>query len=598
MKLLHLKAHNVFSIGTIELDLKDRGLVLITGWSYDDKNGNAAGKSSVANRAICWGMYGRTVDGMKADSVINTSIKNAKHCGVTLTFEGVDGKTYRIYRSRKPNELVLSVCAYDMAWGDEWEDLTQRNDKDTQARIDKLLGRDHKTFIQADFFGQGREGSFLSLPGSEQRAVIEEILPLNSLDEWQENAKVRMGVVDHKINVFEAEMAMARARGNTVTKHLHTLESQSAGWVTNNVMELTTAQHKLNGVMSLSSVIDSEIASLKGSIPVGEAVDVRQSQIATVRKLTTDLATLSYQIDSLTSDIDARAARPDVCRTCDQPLPANKIQENDVSLAADKIKRNDKVKDRGEKEAKLYLANSMVSICDEILELEKQVELKGQQSKFEAQIKLAQDSNNPFTSLVKLAKADLQKEENEAERYRLTMNKEQENFDHYKFWYKAFGTDLKTMLFEKVCPFLEKKTNEFLADLQNAQITVKFSTTKVLGSGETRDKFCVTAASATGSKVFELFSGAEKQLTSFAVGMALSELASMQTDGASSFMILDEPFLYQSPENCERIITFVTHHLVGDKSTILLISNEENLVNLVPNRVHVTKTKGVTSIDG
>ncbi|KKK68574.1 hypothetical protein LCGC14_2942680, partial [marine sediment metagenome] len=102
MKLLNLKAHNVFSIGTIEMSLGNRGLTLVTGWSYDDNNGNAAGKSSLARNAITWGMYGKTVDGVKADAVINTSIKNAKHCGVTLHFEGVDGNEYRIYRSRKP----------------------------------------------------------------------------------------------------------------------------------------------------------------------------------------------------------------------------------------------------------------------------------------------------------------------------------------------------------------------------------------------------------------------------------------------------------------------------------------------------------------
>jgi DNA repair exonuclease SbcCD ATPase subunit len=169
--------------------------------------------------------------------------------------------------------------------------------------------------------------------------------------------------------------------------------------------------------------------------------------------------------------------------------------------------------------------------------------------------------------------------------------------DNYRFWQKAFGTDIKTLLFEQVCPFLEQKTNQYLRDLQNGQLKVKFSTSKVLKSGDERDQFCVTAASDTGSTVFELFSGAEQQLTSFAVGMALSDLAGMQTEGASSFMILDEPFLYQSPENCERIITFITQHL-GDKSTILLISNEDSLVNLVPNRVHVVKNKGVTSIAG
>ena len=110
MKILSVKAHNVFSIGDTELDLRDRGLVLVTGWSEDEKNGNMAGKSSLANRAPVWGLYGRTVDGIKADAVCNTSITPIKHCAVTVHFEGIDGKAYRIYRARKPNCLKLAKC--------------------------------------------------------------------------------------------------------------------------------------------------------------------------------------------------------------------------------------------------------------------------------------------------------------------------------------------------------------------------------------------------------------------------------------------------------------------------------------------------------
>ncbi len=201
-----------------------------------------------------------------------------------------------------------------------------------------------------------------------------------------------------------------------------------------------------------------------------------------------------------------------------------------------------------------------------------------------------------MTSLVVIAEGAYEKEYKALDGLRLLMVREEVLRDDYLFWKKAYGADLKTLIFNQVCPFLERKTNEFLRALDNGQIKVKFRTVKELKSGENRDQFCVTAASTTGSKVFELFSGAEKQLTSFAVGMALSELASMQTEGVSSFMILDEPFLYQSPENCERIVNFITTHLVGTKATILLISNEENLVNLVPNRVHVVKREGVTSI--
>jgi DNA repair exonuclease SbcCD ATPase subunit len=596
MKLLSLKAHNVFSIGTIELDLKDRGLLLVTGWSNDDNNGNAAGKSSVANSAISWGMYGKTVSGIKADAVINTSIKNAKHCGVTLKFEGIDGQVYRIYRSRKPNSLVLSMRVYPADESEEWNDMSQRNEKDTQARIDKLLGRDHKTFIQADFFGQGRERSFLALPGSEQRAVIEEILPLNSLDAWHDNAKAKLAHIDVMIDSAKTEQSMSCARERVILTHLHTLESQDAGWASNHDQDLKRANNELNEVLALNSVLDHEISSLKDAIPEGEAVDVRNLQAADANKLTSKISTLSYRIDNLTGDIDARAARPDTCNFCEQDLPAEKIRINLEGIADNKVTREAYIKTRGEYEAKLYLANSMIAICDEILGLEARVERRGLKVAFESKVALLEAATNPFTQLVAESKERWAKEQAEGDQHRLDVITEEEKWEHVKFWQQAFGTDLKTMLFEQVCPFLEKKANDFLADLQNSQITVRFSTTKELKSGDTRDKFCVTASSSTGSKAFELFSGAERQLTSFAVGMALSELASMQTEGSSSFMILDEPFLYQSPQNAERIVSFVTTHLVGDKATILLISNEDNLVNLVPNRVHVTKTKGVSSI--
>jgi DNA repair exonuclease SbcCD ATPase subunit len=600
MKLLHLHAHNVFSIGTIDLDLKDRGLLLITGWSKDDKNGNMAGKSSVANHCISWGLYGRTVHGIKADSVINTSIPNAKHCAVRIHFEGIDGETYRIYRARKPNSLVLSKCIGshdgDLIYSGEWDDLSKRNEKDTQELIDKLLGRDHKTFIQSDFFGQGRERSFLALPGSDQKAVIEEILPLNSLDEWRDKAKQCLSDTDLEVKEAEREYQMSQQREITAMAHLSTLESQEAGWDINNDVELEAAQEKLNKVLVVDEAVADEILTLKESLPHSDAMAVLKKQTKLSIELTTHIGSLGHKIDTLTADIDSRSSRPDVCMSCNQALPEDRIVANSHQIADDKLKRELLIKERGEKKAKLYLANSMIAVCNEVLVLEGKANSKNQEASIREEIRIKKAAVNPFTSIVAEHRGLVEKEQYIGEAHRLDAIKKRELWEHYNFWFKAFGTDLKTMLFNQVCPFLEKKANQFLRELDNGQIKVKFRTVKDLKSGDTRDTFCVTASSDTGSNVFELFSGAEKQLTSFAVGMALSELASMQVEGASSFMILDEPFLYQSPENCERIISFVTTHLVGDKSTILLISNEDNLQNLVPNRVNVVKEKGVTSI--
>ncbi len=595
MKLLSLKAHHVFSIGDITLDLKDRGLVLVTGWSEDDNNGNMAGKSSLANRALVWGLYGRTVGGIKADAVCNTSITPMKHCGVTLHFES-GGEEYRIYRARKPNCLVLSQKTYDPQLQVVWQDLSKRNEKDTQELINGLLGRDHKTFIQSDFFGQGRERSFLALPGSEQQAVIEEILPLNSLETWKETAKQELKLAQEKADAAEIEQRTAHAQEAMATNHLNTLSSQEAGWATNHRVDISELRQRLDKINTSDEVIEAEIAILRDSLPKGLLSDVLKTQNGIEGALHTSITTLNHTIDNLTGNIDRYAARPDTCASCLQSLPEERIKKNAEELENDRTKRNELVKLRGEKEALHYNAASRVAICHEVQALEKKLDLNGQKPVLQQQIETLTQTANPFTVLVLDQERELQGVQAVVEEARLKSVELAEEVDHYKFWAKAYGSDLKTMIFNQVCPFLERKTNEFLRDLDNAQIKVKFRTVKELKSGDCRDKFCVTAASSTGSKVFELFSGAEMQLTSFAVGMALSELASMQTEGASSFMILDEPFLYQSPENCERIINFITTHLVGDKATILLISNEDNLVNLVPNRVHVVKKEGVTSI--
>jgi DNA repair exonuclease SbcCD ATPase subunit len=596
VKLLHLKAHNVFSIGTIELDLKDRGLLQVTGWSYDDNNGNMAGKSSLARNAISWGLYGRTVDGVKADAVINTAIKNAKHCGVTLHFEGIDGEVYRIYRSRKPNSLMLARKMYDTLGGEiEWCELSKRNEKDTQEYINKLLGRDHKTFIQSDFFGQGRERSFLSLTGSEQRAVIEEILPLNSLEVWKENAKKEYKIAAEDLTNSQDNYRAQGERVCMADSHLHTLQSQSAGWNTNHITDERTLRDRLNKIQLMSSGIEEEITTLKCSLPAGDTQAILDRWTTELHEIIVCLTSLDHKIDSLTGDIDRRATRPDTCASCDQLLPLERIKLNEASLTTDRQTREILIQNRGEQQAKHYNTSANIGICNEVLALEATITTKGEEEGLRMTLQQTQAQTNPFTCLVSSAQENHEDEYKALQTYSKVISIMEERLSHYTFWKDAFGTDIKTMLFEQVCPFLEDKTNEYLRDMNNGQIKVKFSTIREMKSGETKDQFCVTAASDTGSNVFELFSGAEKQLTSFAVGMALSDLAGMQTEGASSFMILDEPFLYQSPENCENLVNFITQKL--KKSTILLVSNEDNLSNLVPNRIRVVKREGVSSLE-
>jgi len=598
MKLLHLKAHNVFSIGTVELDLDDRGLTLITGWSYDDNNGNMAGKSSLANHCISWGMYGKTVHGVRADAVVNTSIKNAKHCGVTIIFEGINGEVYRIYRARKPASLNLAERNHNFQplKLEEWADLTKRNERDTQELIDKLLGRDHKTFIQSDFFGQGRERSFLALPGSDQKAVIEEILPLTSLNDWHMSAKSATIEAFKRKASAEGQLVLSSERVKMSRVSVENAEAQVTNWQSKNHIDVSLAHKRLNKIQALSADVDAELRVLKEALPTDTTVkESRESYMYVSRNLTIDLNILQTQIDMATRRMEKLTTSPDTCSTCGQDLPEEQKLKNIRLVTQTKEERQVLFINRAAKTKQFTDTDAKISICDEALVLEEQIKPKRQEQSEVETIARLQAESNPFDILLKSNKRQLQVEIDVNKSCVKIVGLWTDQLVHCEFWVNAFSKDIKTMLFEQVCPYLEQMTNQYLEDLNNGQIKVRFSVEKTMKSGDKKDEFCVTASSRTGSSVFELFSGAEKQLTSFAVGMALSDLASLQVEGASKFMILDEPFLYQSPENCENIVNFITQKL-SSKSTVLLISNEDNLAGLIPNRVHVTKTNGVSSI--
>jgi DNA repair exonuclease SbcCD ATPase subunit len=167
-----------------------------------------------------------------------------------------------------------------------------------------------------------------------------------------------------------------------------------------------------------------------------------------------------------------------------------------------------------------------------------------------------------------------------------------------EFWRDAFGKELKNEFINQVCPFLERRANDHLEGLGNSQIKVSVSTRKVLKSAEDRSEFTITASSSSGGSSYESLSGGERQIVNFAVGLSLADLAELQTDGPSYFMVLDEPFMALDARNSENLVNYLNRYLGSKKETILLVSNEENLKNLIPNRVNVVKEHGISRLEG
>ena len=171
-----------------------------------------------------------------------------------------------------------------------------------------------------------------------------------------------------------------------------------------------------------------------------------------------------------------------------------------------------------------------------------------------------------------------------------------EKMSRLEFWKKAYGKDLKLAIFEEARPYLDSRTAYHLQALNNNQLKVEFTTVKKLANGSLKEDFGISVKSDTGGSDYGSLSGGEQKMANVAIGFALADLAESQASGTSSFMILDEPFTELSNKNCESIVEYLTGDFGSTKDTIILISNDENLMNLVPNTRRVVKEHGVTKL--
>jgi DNA repair exonuclease SbcCD ATPase subunit len=88
--------------------------------------------------------------------------------------------------------------------------------KDTQRLIDQLLGADFKTFIQTAYFGQGRTIHYASLTPREQKAVLENILPMEDVDRWAGYAEKQAAKLHEILKPLAENRAALEGRVNTL----------------------------------------------------------------------------------------------------------------------------------------------------------------------------------------------------------------------------------------------------------------------------------------------------------------------------------------------------------------------------------------------
>jgi len=615
MRLLNFKAQNLFSLGDIDLDLDKRGLLLVTGYSADEGGANGSGKSSISNKGVLWTLYGSTASGDKADSVINRFAEDDAPCSGSLDVESGDGGKFRIVRSRRPNRLTLIDLATN-------SDISCKLEKDTQEIINALLGRTKETFLQTDFFGQGKTASFLDLTPKAQVELLETILPFDQINELAESTKKNLAKLNLVATSVNKHIAEAQGKLLEAQKNERQLSDSVDTW--DNKQEAQIAH------------IKSEITQEEATDKITEAIQFLQNEITElptkleinnmIEGLSQDLEVLAFSVGEFDEALSAwRTAKDNVVREPKPPSSPNcptckastsidvynamwsaytqmKVELAECDLGANKCQET--LKDLREKSKNCQI---QINDCSRLLRRHEQIEAQFVLLEADrATNKLAilrenllsvEANTNPYVSMYEQSMGNVKVLVSSLSHQKHRVETVEQDKKALEFWQTAFNKELKNEFIKQVCPFLQEKATIHLEGMGNGQIKVQVNTTKTLKTTEDRSEFTVSVASDTGGNTYDSLSGGEKSMANFAFGLALADLAEIQVDGPSYFMVLDEPFVSLDSRNSENLVTYLTSYLAGKKETILLVSNEETLKALIPNKIQVIKENGITRLE-
>ncbi len=588
MDLKRLYIRNFISVDHVELNLENQGLLLITGHSQDEGGANGVGKSTVGRNALCWVLFGETVNGVRGDKVINQH--SGKDCQVELDFEIIDCN-YKIIRTRAPNSLTIL---------EEGKDISFKTEKENQLLIEKILGRSKELFLFSDVFGQGKKSTFLELTPGEQKSIIEEILPLNETNEWlastiqfEAESGIEIRAKEDIINIHNGQLAGTR-------KALESLKNEAMKWETNRLRKLGELQVQLMRATDSNNLDSAHLNNLKTELA---GINIQHVNLEQLENDTTRYKEYNTKKLILEQQLETLQNNSETCITCLRPISKRDQHQNIINLEIQLrtvVPLFENYKKTSESLYQNHLDNNVKILKQKQLKTEIEFLEKRQfndKERIEKEIDNLNNDNSPFSDSLD----SLIEREGELIAALLRVNNQlleiKEEQKILTQWKKGYGKDIPLILFNMACPFIEERTNEYLRLLNNSQIKVKVDTIRELQSGDQKRDFSITVESATGGNNYSLLSGGEQQIVNFAVSLALSDLAETQYQGGSNFSILDEPFTNLDQRNTDSVLNFLTTHFLSKKKTVILISNEERLRQSIPNKVELCKKNGFTVME-
>lgn len=643
MKILSLYLQNFLTIGEAEIDLADRGLILIQGENADDSSAlsNGAGKSSIVD-GLCWVLFGTTARGITGDSVVNLTAKKNTMVASYIQ-DGTD--TYRIARHRKhpTHKNALLVDKVDSA-GNVTTSLTKGTDKETQEVVNGIVGCSYEVFTSSIYAGQEQMPDLPAMTDKFLKTLIEEAAGVQVLEKAHTVAKAKLAEQKsiqlelkhkHELNKAQFERLDAQLlaeiakeknfdetkRDRVKAKLAEVLDEQKAIKAAEEAKakvdktKLQERKEKLQQQLKDANAINKQAQDAKDAWRQADyqAKLVQQEYDNREKSLRTYVAEIK-SIDSLVGT---------GCKECGKEICSHDIADarnaklstakaSKLELAELKVTLTAKLEtvDKAKREADEALAKivNVVEISEEIQKVDRmlawvdgvETKIGMHKANIDAIKKRANEmyvEPNPYTAEVESLRTQVVDAVNKMNATEAHLSKMEATIDLHTQAVSVYGAGgVRAHILDTVTPFLNDRTRDYLGALADGNIHATWTTLTKNAKGELKEKFSIAVTNDKGASSFAGLSGGEKRKVRLATALALQDLVASRATKPIELFVGDEIDDALDAAGIERLMT-VLERKARERGTVLVISHNE-LKDFVDLCIIVQKSDGQSTVIG
>ena len=527
LKVQKVSVKNFLSVGSNEVVLDYRtGFHAVMGKVVGKETSNGVGKSALFTDGLVFGLYGKSIRGLKMDEMLNSVI--GEKCVVKVWIK-INEVEYRVERGIKPG--FLRVYKGD---ADEPEELGAK--KETQKNFETILGVTYTSFINMITLNINTSESFFKMDAKDKRQLLEDIMNLSVYGRMFDTIKKDFNESRNNKKVLDEKFRSAKDLFTEKKETYNKIEEYKTNFESDKSNDLKELNEKLEDLKTKKSEYESKIPDKDFKAILSNI----QAKMGTIKedlaKITTNISNNTENRDKKQSKLNKIQKNP-ICPLCNTPADNEHVQEHinelksdieslnesNENLSTSKKSLNEQYKDLRTKADKAEaaiekvetLTGKLASVNSDITNTEENIK-KTEEREFDVKDVITKEEVGKAMKRAKISKKEL--------------DDEAINMVYGAKLKEIFGDKgIKNYIIRKVLPTLNKKMNEYLSML-NATYTIKFDEElKESLKSRSCDQFS-----------YNNFSDGEKKRIDIALMFTLLDIAKTRSSIDCNVFILDE----------------------------------------------------------